>query len=338
MIAQSVEDIIVDDVYLELSDLLPGRDLFLKLEGLNPAGSIKLKTANAIVEDAEQRGVLREGGRVIESSSGNLGISLSMVCASKGYQFTCVTDLNSSPQSVAAMRALGAEVIVVDQRDQNNGFLGARIALIHRLLAANPGLVWPNQYANPANPQVHWERTAAAIFNELEPVDYLFVGAGTTGTLMGCTAFFKRFSPRTQVVAVDAEGSVTFGAEPGPRHIPGLGTSRRPEICRISEVGEVVFVGERDTIAMCRWLARNRGLLAGGSTGSVLAAVLRSSDTIDFGARVVAISPDMGNHYLQTVYDDDWVTARFGTDVVGAEPLEVELVGVGEGGRCFRST
>jgi len=330
IITRSVQDLIFDDVYLELPELLPGCELFLKLEGLNPAGSIKLKTANAMVEDAEERGVLLPGGRVIESSSGNLGISLSVLCASKGYSFICVTDPNCSPQSIATMRALGAEVIVVEERDCNNGFLGARIELIRRLLAANQDLVWLNQYANPANPRAHRERTAPAIFNNLGPVNYLFIGAGTTGTVMGCTAFFKRFSPSTKVIAVDAKGSVTFGSAPAPRHIAGIGTSRQPEICQIDEIGEVMLIDERDAIIMCRWLAKNRGLLTGGSTGSVLSAVLRRSNTIDPGARIVAISPDVGTHYLSTIYDDDWVTDRFGMDIVGTELTEVDLVGLVE--------
>lgn len=285
--------------------------MHLKVEGLNPAGSVKLKTAVALIEDAERSGALGPGGRVVESSSGNLGIALSMVCAVKGYPFTCITDPNASLRSVATMRALGAEVVVVGERDANGGYLGSRIARLKAMLAVDPKLTWTNQYANSANPRVHFERTAAAILRNVPQVDVLFVGAGTTGTLVGSAAHFRQFSPHTRIVAVDTAGSVTFGHPAGPRHIPGLGTSRRPELCTTENVDEVVLVDEADAIRTCRLLAREHGILVGGSTGSVLAAVRAAQLAPD--SRVVAIGPDLGDRYLDTVYDDDWVTARFGT-------------------------
>lgn len=314
MIRDSVCDLVTDDVFLRFSDVLPGSELFLKIEGLNPAGSVKLKTAVGLVEDAERRGLLTPGGRVVESSSGNLGVALATVCAARDYAFTCVTDVNAAPHNVDLMRALGASVAVVDQRDANGGFLGTRIAHIQRMLADDPLLVWPNQYANPANPQVHEKRTAAAILAAIEAVDFLFVGAGTTGTLTGCAAHFREVSPHTRIIAVDTLGSVTFGTAPGPRHIPGLGTSRAPEICRPDLVDEVVLVEETEAVRTCRMLARRHGLLAGGSTGSVFTAVQRAAADIPSGSRVVALAPDMGERYLSTVYDDDWVAARFGID------------------------
>jgi N-(2-amino-2-carboxyethyl)-L-glutamate synthase len=326
MIYDSAYKICPEDIYLDLHALLPDRELFLKIEGLNPAGSIKLKTAIALIEEAEKRGALSLGGRVIESSSGNLGIALSMVCATKGYSFICVTDPNASPQSVAIMRAFGAHIVNVDQRDENGGYLASRITLIKKWLEIEPDLVWVNQYANPANVRVHQERTAAAILEEIGSVDYLFVGAGTTGTLMGCAAYFRQFSPHTRVIAVDAQGSVTFGHSPGPRYIPGIGTSRRPEICRCEEVDEVVLVTEQDAIRMCRWLATKQGLMVGGSTGSVLSAVLHKGPDIPPGSRVVAISPDLGDRYLSTVYSDTWVTARFDPAVVQPEQWQPPAV------------
>lgn len=313
-------DLITDDIFLSLPGELPGSELFLKIEGLNPAGSIKLKTAVGLVSDAELQGLLRPGGRVIESSSGNLGVALSMVCAAKGYRFTCVTDPNASAQNVAAMKALGAQVIVVDERDDNGGYLGSRIALIKRLVAEDPDLLWTNQYGNPANPRIHSVRTAASTMARIGPIDYLFVGAGTTGTLMGCAEYFRRFSPRTRIIAVDTEGSVTFGGPSRTRYIPGLGTSRRPELLQPQLVDEVVLVDERDAVRACRAMARRHGILVGGSTGSVLAAVLERADAIPAGSRTVALSPDLGDRYLSTVYDDTWVAARFGVEAL--EPVD----------------
>ncbi|QIB48597.1 2,3-diaminopropionate biosynthesis protein SbnA [Streptomyces aureoverticillatus] len=301
-----------DDVFLKLDGFLPDSDVFLKLEGLNPAGSIKLKSAVGMVEDAERDGRLGPGRRLIESSSGSLGIALAIIAAGKGYSFTCVTDPNASAQSVATIKALGAEAVRVEERDPNGGFLGTRIAYVRDRLAADPLLVWLNQYANPANPAAHASTTAASVLRNIGRVDQLFVGAGTTGTLMGCVGHFRVHSPRTKIIAVDTVGSVTFGDSPRPRRIPGLGTSRRPEICVPESVDEVIHVAEDDAVRMCRRIARDRGLLTGGSTGSVLAALARSAPSIPSGSRVVALSPDMGDRYLQTVYHDDWVHAAFG--------------------------
>jgi cysteine synthase A len=214
------------------------------------------------------------------------------------------------------MRALGARVVIVTERDANGGYLGSRIARLEGMVARHKNLIWPNQYANTANPRVHWERTATSILNSINSVDYLFIGAGTTGTLMGCATYFRQFSPRTKIVAVDARGSVTFGYPPGPRHIPGLGASRIPELCNADIVDEVVLVEEVDTVRTCRSIARKYGLLVGGSTGSVVAAVRSRRWGIPPGSRVVAISPDLGDRYLDTIYNDEWVTSRFGPDAL----------------------
>lgn len=325
MIADRAYELVTDDIYLKLSRLVADLDVYLKIEGLNPAGSVKLKTAVALIADAEEKGLLGNGSGngVIESSSGNLGIALSMVCAVKGYSFTCITDPKASSQSVATMRAMAARVIVVTERDVNGGYLGTRIAQLKRMLSLDPQLIWPNQYANKANPRVHWERTASSILKAINTVDYLFVGAGTTGTLMGCAAYFRQFSPRTRIVAVDTCGSVTFGRPAGPRHLPGLGTSRVPELCRTDNLDEIVYVEEADAVRTCRQVAAKHGLLIGGSTGSVLAAIQSIGSGIPSEARVVAIAPDLGDRYLDTIYNDDWVTARFGAQVLA----ERELVG-----------
>jgi cysteine synthase A len=311
MLYRHSHDLILDDIFLDLDGFIPGVSLILKLEGLNPAGSIKAKAAIGLIEDAENRGLLRPGGHVIESSSGNLGIALASVCAARGYRFTCVIDPNTSKQSAALMKAFGAEVTMVSERDANGGFLQTRIDYIGDRLKEDPSLVWTNQYANPANPRAHYDRTAPSIIKLGLGVDYLFVGAGTTGTLMGCIDYFREHSPDTRVIAVDTTGSVTFGHPSGKRHIPGLGTSRRPEICRVEGPDEVLLVPEADAIAMCRRLATRRGIALGGSTGSVLAAVADKADALPAGARVVAIAPDTGERYLNTIYDDLWVWAHF---------------------------
>ncbi|WNI18867.1 2,3-diaminopropionate biosynthesis protein SbnA [Actinacidiphila sp. ITFR-21] len=327
LIADHVYDLIQDDVFLRVSGVGALQDFYLKVEGLNPGGSIKMKTARSLIQAAEYTRRDLSGLRLIESTSGNLGIALATICAAKGYRLTCVTDPNSNPAALAIMRALGAEVVTVTRRDANGGFLGTRVAYIERRLSTEPDLHWLNQYENPSNPAAHEQTTGPAVLKAFGRVDYLFLGVGTGGTLMGSVDYFRRRSPRTRIVGVDAEGSVNFAPIAAARHIPGLGTSKRPPLLDQQVPDDVVLVPEWETVRECRWLARHTGLLAGGSTGTVLAAVRRLAEAIPQDATVVAIAPDMGERYLDSVYDDGWV-ADHGLDrarPAGNDPLEEEL-------------
>ncbi len=285
-------------------------EVHLKIEGVNAAGSIKLKTAIQLVDDMMSSGRVQPDTEFIESSSGNLGVALSMVCANRGHRFTCITDPNASRHAIQVMRSLGARVIAVDEKDESGGYLGTRIALVQKMVASNMHLIWLNQYANASNWRAHYLWTAPEIADRFRDLDYLFIGAGTTGTLMGCARYFREHSPRTRIIAVDAVGSVTFDAPPARRRIPGLGTSRKPEICDPSLVDDVIHVPEVQTIRMCRELAAC-GALVGGSTGTVLSAVRQSSFQLRSHHRVVALSPDMGDKYVDTIYADDWVREHF---------------------------
>jgi N-(2-amino-2-carboxyethyl)-L-glutamate synthase len=309
----SASDIILDDIFLRLPDFVADVDVFLKLEAFNPAGSLKLKTAVGLVDSVLSAGILtRPHGRLIESSSGNLGIALSVVAAERGFPLTIVTDVNANRQAIQTMEALGAQVVVIDRRDPNGGFLQHRITYIQRALEQDPHLIWLNQYANPANARAHRDRTARSAHAELGTIDVLVVGVGSTGTLMGCLEYFAEHSAHTRIVAVDAEGSVTFGDAPASRHIPGIGSSRRPEIFTDSGTFDKVLVAEPDAIALCREMARDHGLLVGGSTGSALAAVRRIAASIEPGSRVAVISPDLGDRYLDSIYSDGWIESRYG--------------------------
>ncbi len=295
-------------------DGLCSATVHLKLEGLNPAGSIKLKTALQLIEDLEAAGRICTNTQIVESSSGNLGVALAMVCANRGYRFTCVTDPNTPRQAVRAMQAAGAQVVRVERRDAQGGYLGTRIAWIQAQVAHDERWVWVNQYANPGNWRAHYRWTAPEIFAAYPDAGHLFIGAGTTGTLIGCLRYVRAHRLPTRVIAVDAVGSVTFGGPPGPRRIPGLGTSHRPPLCELLDVESldaIVHIPEAETLRMCHRLAA-RGLLAGGSTGSVLRAVQRSSADISANDTVVAIAPDMGDKYLDTLYDSDWAAVWAG--------------------------
>ncbi|MFF9152891.1 2,3-diaminopropionate biosynthesis protein SbnA [Streptomyces sp. NPDC014846] len=300
-----------------------GYPLYLKCEGFNFAGSIKLKAANEMVESAERDGILTSDSILVESSSGNLGVALSMIAASKGYRFLCVTDSRCNLSTRLLMEALGSEVHVVADQDSNGGFLGMRIEYVRALCASDSRYVWLSQYTNAGNWRAHYRTTAPEIAAEFPELDVVFIGAGTTGTLMGCARWFQEWHRPVHVVAVDAVGSVAFGGEPGPRMIPGLGMSMRPPLLDESFVDEVVRVEEADTIRMCHRMAR-RGFLFGGSTGTVVSGAadwLARHDTR--GLTAVAIAPDLGERYLDTVYQTNWLQ-----DLYGAHVLDSIEVGI----------
>jgi cysteine synthase A len=306
-----------NDLFVDLRSVL-GCPLFLKCEGLNFAGSIKLKTASELVAAAERDGLVSSDSILVESSSGNLGVALSLIAASRGYRFVCVTDSRCNAATRLLMEAFGSDVHVISEPDPTGGFLGARIDHVRALCASDDRYVWLNQYANPANWQAHYRRTAPAIARHFPGLDVLFVGAGTTGTLMGCARYFRERWPSVRVVAVDAVGSVTFGGPPGRRMIPGLGTSVRPPLLNESYVDEVILVEEADTIRTCHRLACH-GFLFGGSTGTVVSGAMDWLEGCDAaGCIAVAIAPDLGERYLNTVYQPEWVRDVYGEQVLAS--------------------
>jgi 2,3-diaminopropionate biosynthesis protein SbnA len=312
----------VEELYVDLRPSF-GRPLFLKCEGLNFAGSIKLKPAAEMVNAAEQAGTLTSRSILVESSSGNLGVALSMIAASKGYRFLCVTDSRCNLSTRLLMKALGGEVHLITEPDPESGFLGARLDYVRALCASDDRYVWLNQYANPGNWLAHYRTTAPSIARSFPDLDVLFVGAGTTGTLMGCARFFREWHRPVRIVAVDAAGSVTFGGAPGRRMIPGLGTSVRPQLLDESYVDEVIHIKEADTIRACHRLART-GFLFGGSTGTVVSGALDWLARHDRrGLTAVAIAPDLGERYLDTIYQAEWVQRLYGDEVLGSSELSL---------------
>ena len=306
-----------DELYVDLQPIF-GHTLYLKCEGFNFAGSIKLKAATAMVEAAERDGLLHPDSILVESSSGNLGVALAMITASKGYRFLCVTDTRCNLSTRWLMQALGSQVHIITEPDARGGFLGARLDYVRTLCATDPRYVWLNQYTNPGNWQAHYRTTAPAIARAFPELDVLFIGAGTTGTLMGCARFFRTWSRPVRIVAVDAVGSVTFGGPPGRRMIPGLGMSVPPPLLDEAYIDEVVWVEEIQTVRACHRLAR-RGFLFGGSTGTVVSGAmdwLARHDGCDLTA--VAIAPDLGERYLDTIYQSNWLQDLYGLSLASA--------------------
>src|SRR4051812_15015167 len=305
----------VDDLYVDLR-AASGHALFLKCEGFNFAGSIKLKAATEMVATAVRNGRLRPGDTLVESSSGNLGVALSLVAASQGYGFLCVTDTRCTLGARQLMQSLGTQVHVVTEPHPEDGLLGARIRFVERMRSER-GYVWLNQYANPGNAMAHYLTTGPEILKSFPEVEVLFIGAGSTGTLMGCSRYFRENRPSVRIVAIDSVGSVTFGTPAQPRMLPGLGTSVRPPLLDESVVDEVVHVAEIDTVRACRMLVRH-GFLFGGSTGTVISGAMDwlARNGPDDGLSAVAISPDLGDRYLDTIYHDQWIADIYGPEVL----------------------
>ncbi len=308
MIIESPLQLIFRDLFYRLAAFAGSHDVFLKLEGFNITGSIKIKTAIGLVENLEQRGLARPNETVlVELSSGNLGLALSLICAIRGYRFICVTDPNANRATIRGMEVYGAKVIVVEDHDPAGGYLGSRLKKIDQILQSDPNAIWLNQYANIANKNVHAEQTANEIAREFDKVDWVFVGTGTTGTLAGISERLRQKFPKIKVVAVDPAGSVTFGGAPGKRNIPGIGTSARPKLADLVKPNRIVVVNEEKTVEACLSFVREYHMLVGGSTGTVLAAVQQLAPEFSRGDTIVAISADLGEKYLDTIYNPAWV-------------------------------
>src|ERR1700749_3792235 len=239
-------------------------NLYAKLEGLNPGGSIKDRTACNILRDAQARGLVGPGTTVIESSSGNMGIGLAQMSAYMGLKFICVVDPKTTSQNIDILRAYGAQIDMVREPDPVTGeYLKARIDRVEELLRQHPGGFWPNQYSNLRNPDAH-RRTMDEIVRDLDgEVDYLFCAVSTCGTMRGCAEYIHARELPTKVIAVDAVGSVIFGRPRAKRLIPGHGAAVTPQLFRQGLADESIHVSDLDCVIGCRRLVQEEAILAG---------------------------------------------------------------------------
>jgi N-(2-amino-2-carboxyethyl)-L-glutamate synthase len=316
-----------DTPLIRLHRLMPEArfQLFGKLEALNPGGSMKDRPALAILQDAMRSGAIGPDTVVIESSSGNMGVGLAQACRYHGLRFLCVVDIKTSPLNLRVLRAYGAEIDMVREPDPESGeFLQARLNRVRELQGAIGNSFWPNQYANLQNPASHYSTTMHEIAVALDgKVDFLFVATSTCGTVRGCVEYVRQFGLGTQVIAVDAFGSLIFSDVKAKRMVPGLGAGLRPPLCESLAIDECVHVTDADCVAGCRRLVSREAILAGGSSGGVLAAVEKLQERIPDGATCVAILPDRGERYLDTLFDDDWVREHVGDiEHLWREPVE----------------
>lgn len=286
----------------------PGLEVIAKLEMLNPGGSMKDRPARFIVEQGLRAGTLRPGMRLVESTSGNLGVALAMAAGLHGLSFTAVVDPKTSRANLRLLELFGADVEMVTEPDEAGGYLHTRIRRARELADAVPDAVLVNQYANDLNWQSYHDTAGQEILDAVEgPIDYLVAAVSTTGSLHGIARRLRREHPGLRVVAVDAVGSVIFGEPPGPRQLPGFGASRVPEILNPAEIDEVLHIGDAESAAACRRLLATEKIFAGGSSGAVVAGIEHLASRLRHPARVVTLLPDRGERYLDLVYDDSWV-------------------------------
>ena len=273
----------------------PRAALFAKLEYLNPGGSVKDRAALGIVLDGERRGALRPGMTIVEATAGNTGVGLALAGIHRGYRVVLFVPEGFAEEKCILMRAFGAEVIRTPEKD---GIRGA-LRLAHALVNERADCFYAGQFENQANPAFHHETTARELWEQMDGrVDAFVAGVGTGGTFSGVAAFLKKQSSRILTVAVETEGSVLQGGEPGRHRVEGIGVSFIPATFDASVADEIRRVTDQDAFAMVSRLAREEGVLAGSSAGAAVHAALEIARRLGPGRRVATIVPDSAERYL----------------------------------------
>lgn len=319
--ARSALDLIGATPVVELTrfDTGPCR-LFVKLESANPGGSIKDRVALSMISAAEADGRLKPGGTIVEATAGNTGLGLAQVGLPKGYKVILVVPDKMSREKIAHLRALGTDVRIT-RSDVGKGHPAYYQDMAERL-AAELGAFYVNQFANPANPAAHETTTAPEIFEQLEgDIDAIVVGVGSGGTLSGIGRYFRRLSPKTEMVLADPAGSILAPLintgetiEPGSWAVEGIGEDFVPPNCDLSLVSSAYTITDSESFAAARELLAKEGILAGSSSGTLLAAALRYCRAQTRPKRVVTLICDTGAKYLSKVYDDGWLAEQGLTD------------------------
>lgn len=300
-IARNITELVGNTPLVALVNFVPPEfrktEILAKLEAFNPCGSVKDRIALAMIEDAEQKGLVGTGSLIVEATSGNTGIGLAFVCAQRGYQLVLTMPESMSVERRNLLKLLGARL---ELTPPEKGMKGS-IARAEEILGENKNAFMPRQFENPANPDVHRRTTAEEIWRDTEGrVDILVAGVGTGGTLTGTGGRLKELNPELQVVAVEPQASpVLSGGEPGPHRIQGIGAGFIPGVLDTNIIDQVVQVGSTEALETAIELGRREGILAGISSGAAAyAARVVASRKENQGKRIVVILPDTGERYL----------------------------------------
>ena len=296
-VAEDISELVGQTPMLHLRKMVPSTmaDIYVKLEYLNPGGSIKDRAALGMILKAEREGILKQGSTILEATAGNTGVGLALIGVSRGYKVVLAVPQKFSKEKVMLMEALGA---VVHRTPDSEGMEGA-IRLMKKLLNEIPGSWLAGQFENQANPNFHYETTARELWEQMGGrIDAIALGAGTAGTFTGVARFIKERSPQTLCVLVESQASVYGGGKSGPHAVEGIGASFIPATFDRSVCDEVIAVKDTDAFATIKDLAAKEGVLAGSSAGAALFAAMHLAKRLGPGKRVATLIPDSAERYL----------------------------------------
>lgn len=292
-------------------------EIYVKIEYMNPAGSMKDRVGLNIIRDAELRGMLQPGGTIIEATSGNTGAGLAMVAATRGYKCIFVMPDKMSQEKVDVLRAYGAKVVIcptaVEPSDPRSYYSVAR-----RLVEETPGAFYSNQYHNPANPEAHYVSTAPEIWEQTGgEFDAFVAGMGTGGTISGCGRYFKERRPDMKLVGVDPIGSLYYEYVKTGRltkafsyYVEGIGEDFLPSTMNLSLLDEIVQVDDRECFMMTREMVRREGIFCGGSCGAAVMGAIKYARALKSPKRILVLLPDSAGKYLSKIFSDEWMRSN----------------------------
>lgn len=290
--------------------------IYAKLELLNPGGSVKDRIGLAMIDAAEREGRLKPGGTIVEPTSGNTGVGLAMVAAQRGYKLIFTIPDKMSQEKISLVEAFGAKTIIcptaISQEDPRQ-----YIRVAERITRETPGAFMPNQYSNAANPKAHYLTTGPEIWRQTDgKVDVFVAGIGTGGTITGTARYLKEQKKSVRIVGVDPEGSLytsKFHHEPEDVHpykVEGIGEDFIPSTVDLNLVDDIVQVSDKEAFLMARRIAREEGILVGGSSGAAAVGALKAAEGMSKDAVIVTLFPDRGDRYLGKIYSDSWMRSN----------------------------
>ena len=298
----------VMDVYMDIHDMIgntpviklnnlgvkKGVNIYAKLELMNPAGSVKDRVGAYMIKDAEERGILKPGGTIVDATAGNTGIGIALAALNKGYRIIFTVPEKFSVEKQKLMAALGAEIVHTPREE---GMLGAD-RKADEIIAGIPGAISLKQFNNPANPRAHYETTGPEIYSQLDgQIDYFVAGAGSGGTFSGVARYLKEQNPKIKGILADPIGSIIGGGEHKDYDIEGIGNDFIAKTMDINLVDKVIKVSDTEAFETARLLAKREGIIAGSSSGAALAATLKLAEQIESG-NIVTLFPDRGDRYI----------------------------------------